>query len=108
MRVHKFRVWNKKENKMIYFDFKDILESDRGTGVKDKNGKEIYEGDILYIEFYARYLVVWDDCGYFSTECIEKRGIESFMLEPYLLIESEKENIEIIGNKYENPELLEN
>ncbi|MFJ7663721.1 YopX family protein [Lysinibacillus sp. NPDC097162] len=75
------------------------------TGLKDKSGKEIYEGDILtdhgdegplYIEYstvHAAFVFVdkFDPPGttLYTTTCISYGGFE------------------IIGNIYENPELLE-
>jgi uncharacterized phage protein (TIGR01671 family) len=65
------------------------------TGLEDKNGKEIYEGDILYIE---------------NEICEVKFNVPSFTA--YNSQEHEWNiqyaGVEIIGNIYENPELLKN
>ncbi|BDR66996.1 hypothetical protein K144312032_12240 [Clostridium tetani] len=69
------------------------------TGLKDKTGKEIYEGDIYHIgDKNIRYVVVWND-----TRLIGKQlGSNSYAGLSYW-----QDKIEIIGNIYENPELLE-
>lgn len=66
------------------------------TSLKDKYGKEIYEGDIIKSK-YTTYIVKWNKkCAYFSIQEDET---------PHLLADYNND-IEIIGNVYTNPELL--
>ncbi|BET14723.1 YopX family protein [Fusobacterium vincentii] len=122
MREIKFRAWIKELNeireveyinfwkKMISFPNKfckeyylnadfDEIELMQYTGLKDIRGKEIYEGDIVTLH-NSRYKVI------FNTE--EARFVlrddEFEMNIPFT--NNNNERMEIIGNIYENPELL--
>lgn len=133
----KFRVWSNKENKMykvhslhlgtnkaivtslygnasIKLDDKILMQS---TGLKDKNGKLIYEGDIVkYAEFdWADFSfkdwetemaeVVWGNTydNYYPAFDLKQHEFECNGL---AYIFNEGWTIEVIGNIYENPELL--
>lgn len=75
----------------------------RKTGLKDKNGNDIYEGDILLFEcgykFY--YEVFFQDGAFCYYENVKTKTVRSF--KDFLL----STQCEIIGNKFDNPELLE-
>lgn len=68
------------------------------TGRRDKRGSEIYDGDVID-SMYGRCVVGWNEkeCGW------EMREPDGF---GYTLDESEEHKLSVIGNIYENPELL--
>jgi len=127
MREIKFRAWDKKKKLMIYkpsliaWDkngqaFMDITEEGdeieglwidivmQYTGLRDKNGKEIYECDIVdvQLDWDCNGEVVFREGEYrVKLDSKHERRYDSLSL---LLANS----IEIIGNIYENKELIEN
>ena len=129
MRETKFRAWLKEEEKMVNVETMDFtdktirclkknefintyllrrvsfddVELMQYTGLKDKNSKEIYEGDILFSrDENMKYVVVWQDTA-FIIKSIEIRKYSEKM---YWLDDTEI-CCEIIGNIYENKNLLE-
>ena len=139
MRIIKFRAWNPELNKMSKpFSFGQILnfwdtnfkslEPDKEivmqfTGLLDKNGKEIFEGDIVRWgmhggswghEIWNRYAEVeinpdlqFRIIHYIHSETGEKRPTDNYIFHFGKFAYTETEQfLEIIGNVFENPELL--
>jgi len=115
----KFRAWSDLERVML--DPFDVSEypSDHAanlslmqyTGLHDKNGKEIYEGDIVkYYDSYHMWLtglVINNGIGFGIS--VEGDWLELTEFAGYpVYVENlpNVEEIEVIGNIYENPELL--
>lgn len=74
------------------------------TGLLDKNGKEIFEGDIVRYDNEKNCLVRWSEiqARFVMDKINGGKIIESF----YNFNEVIAQDLEIIGNIYENPELL--
>ncbi len=88
----------------------NIEELQQYTGLKDKNGKEIYEGDILKLEENFAKITDADRniviVGYDMGGFMYGRSHDPLHMNTYLWMGAELKSLEIIGNIYENPELL--
>ena len=82
------------ENTDLVLEFK--------TGLKDKNGKPIYERDIVKVEWLKRRYVVTYRL-YDASFVLENDEWEEIIH----LLSSDKDDFEVVGNINENPELLE-
>lgn len=135
--IPKFRAWNKSTELMdeaILIDFYNkkigILYANpisqgesvktysfdevvlmQSTGLYDKNGKEIFEGDILH----------WKDCEPVDDEMVYEDIIVVYWSDEFMMWKAKNEDtdyidlydysdnreLEVLGNIYENPELLD-
>jgi len=119
MREIKFRAWDI-ENKLIVIP--DYISGDgivyehahyeppqcinailmQFTGLKDKNGKEIYEGDIVKVRSDGKIMTIsWSEK--FASFVINREG---WAFQHWFGEAMAPNDCEVIGNIYENPDLL--
>jgi len=93
---------NGKSNNDVFWNVNANIELMQFTGLRDKNGNEIYEGDILKTATFKPMAVHW--ISKFASFCINSNG---WSFSHYFGEGCDPEDCEIIGNIWENPELLE-
>ncbi len=94
---HSFMLYSDKETDGVKDDDVEIMQF---TGQKDVNNKEIYQRDIVKIDA-AKNIIVWDNNrgGWSFTDVERKLKMSPFG-------RSEANRSEVLGNEFENPELL--
>ena len=123
----KFRAWHKKRKEMFSLtgidwkkeicwdkeakmELKDVILM-QYTGLKDKNGREIYEGDIVKVKYRDRDIITGKEMSY------EKIGVVKYNKQVGVIVISYGEDWDlirdykgketrVIGNIFENPDLL--
>jgi uncharacterized phage protein (TIGR01671 family) len=132
--ILKFRMYNKSVKRFTYWDkaqittdyngvpvvafytadgsdiyLSEYCDIQRCTGLRDKNGNLIFEGDIVKSEFnrgtggnacYIDFVVCWAACGFYIQYADKSKGDTKFIAYDKLI------KSEIIGNIHDNPELL--
>ena len=116
----KFRVWDKRHNSMEYINDLYWFEENgihdfnddnyvfmQNTGLKDKNGKEIYDSDIVKVTWGSGKIVFYEVkyCGslgyHYLRDTKNKEDDDIICIYDY-------SQMDVIGNVFDNPELLKN
>ncbi len=118
MKIDGFIIWDGKPHEFSEYSRDDVYKRDwhlmQYTGLRDKNGREIYEGDILVtsgltnplsgetentlseVMYKGPFLVYWPIGGTEASSLEELIGWRTDI----------DDDAEVVGNRYENPELL--
>lgn len=124
----KFRAWNTSTKKMVdlkaitpfalatglnldgvFIPFTEEMKIMQCTGLKDQNGKEIYEGDVLHVLYQDEVGFMGDDSEYVSEVYYDLESAMFAIKRPIGLDTLETnfgKSIRVIGNIFETPEII--
>ena len=87
------------------------VEIMRSAGFIDKNGIEVFEGDIINLHWFYFVDGEESETQLYCKEILDRKGVPGFEWQddyfPLVAGRWHEESFEVIGNVYENPELLE-
>ena len=101
--IFKCRGWFGDEDRELIESQFNIMQY---TGLKDKNGVEIYEGDIVRSGKEYNYYTGLNSEIYGGRLYEIKNNGWRFYIEPHSLYDIDFKDLEVIGNIYENPKLI--
>ena len=108
--IYDYFTWENFSNLINYFEFRKFKHIEQCTGIKDKNGKWVYEGDILGGTYENLYIHYCDNCKQLQLRAKDYGGCMACEgdVHWYELVESENKNeVEVIGNIHEKNLLKE-
>lgn len=97
--IEEIEVWSEDDINFYSVDPSTVCQC---TGIKDKNGKLIFENDIVETQ-YGKAVVVWDKSEWrikWNDDLIWRKDLHYWA-------NDNSWRIEVVGNKFDNPELLE-
>ena len=125
----KFRVRMTRSESWFYWDIGDNIQPHdiredadwetlgQFTGLLDRNGAKIYEGDIIHYNYKpgpgfwndeANYKMAWKNTGFHASPASGESGFNGWLISmPGMYMPVCQELTEVIGDIYSNPELLE-
>lgn len=100
------RQWSEKRKGICDYELKQTLDVDpktvgQFTGLTDKNGKKVFDGDVLMVYGTDTAVVEWDETSAMFM------AVFGYADADFASLISQYPDVEVIGNIHDNPELME-